>query len=442
MKAHFSKLAIGLGAASMFLTGSAFAFRDIDDRLDALEKGMQEIATRNPQGTLGAKFANARPDTNGTRWFMTMDVLYWHPKMGGTEFAIAYTPSDFVSLPPLIPEAAINHRPKGKMKENDFSWDLGLKVGLGYKTPHDQWDVFARYTWFDSHSSNSMHKDYPSTIIPLKVNFSNSLNLFFNSQALDIQFYANHAKSTVDISYNNIDLELARSYFISKNFSVRPHIDIKGALLDISQKISYLQDRNPDFSGLILEFDAVVPEAKVDLSSQMAGLGPRMGLDTKYHLGNGFNIFADVAGSILYSRFKTSQKDRIPNTKFGGLLPDSILDIFNEVFDLILSAPSRSLKHKFHRFIPFAQMSLGLEWNTYFNKNKNHLGLKLGYEVQYYWRANQLENTGNALSNTTITNVNLENVSISIAPRSRQDNTHVSNDLMFYGITGEARLDF
>ncbi|MCB1081825.1 MAG: hypothetical protein KDK63_01635, partial [Chlamydiia bacterium] len=61
MKSHFSKLSIGLGAASMFLTGSAFAFRDIDDRLDALEKGMQEIATRNPQGTLGAKFANARP---------------------------------------------------------------------------------------------------------------------------------------------------------------------------------------------------------------------------------------------------------------------------------------------------------------------------------------------------------------------------------------------
>lgn len=36
MKTHLSKLA--LGAASMFLVTSAFAYQDLDDRLDALEK--------------------------------------------------------------------------------------------------------------------------------------------------------------------------------------------------------------------------------------------------------------------------------------------------------------------------------------------------------------------------------------------------------------------
>lgn len=440
MKTHFSKLALGLGAASMLLSASAFAYRDIDDRLDTLEKEMQEISAKNPQGTYGAKFAQARPKVDGTNWYLTLDVLYWHPKMGGTEFAIAYNPSNFISVPPFIPEVAASHFPKGKVKENDFSWDLGLKVGLGYKTPHDLWDVYARYTWFESHSSNSMYKDYPSTIIPLKVSFSTAINLFTTTQSFNLQFYSNVAKSAVDIDYNNVDLELARSYFLSKSFSVRPNVSVKAAFIDLSQKVRYVQKRDPSFSSLL--FDAVLPEVKVELHSQMAGLGPRMGLDAKYYIGNGFNVFGEVAGSVLYSRFKTSQKDQIPNMVFGGILPDEFVNLFEEVIDLVLSAPSRSLKHKFHRFVPFAQMYLGLEWNKTLMNNRKHIGLKLGYEVQYYWRVNQMENTGNAVSNSAITFLTADPVRARIEPRVRQDNSHNSNDLMFYGITGEARLDF
>ncbi|MCB1071917.1 MAG: hypothetical protein KDK96_02320 [Chlamydiia bacterium] len=105
MKTHLSKLA--LGAASMLLATSAIAYQDLDDRLDALEKEMQEISARNPQGTVGAGFRTARPDTVGNNWFIFADVLYWHPKMGGTEYAISYNTADFISLPPLINNAAI-----------------------------------------------------------------------------------------------------------------------------------------------------------------------------------------------------------------------------------------------------------------------------------------------------------------------------------------------
>ena len=45
-------LKLSLCAASMFLTASSFAYVDMDDRLDTLEKEMQEISERNPQNTL------------------------------------------------------------------------------------------------------------------------------------------------------------------------------------------------------------------------------------------------------------------------------------------------------------------------------------------------------------------------------------------------------
>ncbi|MCP5506205.1 MAG: hypothetical protein H7A38_04915 [Chlamydiales bacterium] len=439
MKTHFSKLALGLGAASMFLSASAFAYRDLDDRLDTLEKEMQEISAHNPQGTYGAKFATARPETEGTRWYVALDVLYWHPKMGGTEFAIGYTPQGYISSE-SIPEVATQHYPRGKVKENDFSWDLGLKVGLGYKTPHDKWDVFARYTWFESHSSNSMHKDAPSAIIPLKINFDATINIF-TTDLFKMKFFCNHAKSTVDIDYNNIDLELSRSYFTSKNWSVRPHLDIKATFLSIDQKVQYIQDVNQDISSLF--YDLLSPEVKVDLKSKIKGLGPRLGLDTKLYLGNGFNIFADASGSILYSSVKTSQKDVLPNFEFGGLFPERVIELFNEVFDILFGGPSRDLKHKYHRFFPYAHAALGLEWNKYLNQKKQHLSLKMGYEVHYYWRVNQLENVSNVFSEPTITAVDLDNtIQVTVVPHGRHDNVHNSNDLMFYGITGSARLDF
>ncbi|MCB1073887.1 MAG: MOMP family protein, partial [Chlamydiia bacterium] len=62
---------------------------------------------------------------------------------------------------------------------------------------------------------------------------------------------------------------------------------------------------------------------------------------------------------------------------------------------------------------------------------KQHLGFKLGYEVQYYWRVNQItkgdEFTFNVGQNQIQTRLAFEKA---------------SEDLMFYGITGEVRLDF
>lgn len=428
MKTHLSKLA--LGAASMFLATAAIAYQDLDDRLDALEQGMQEISARNPQGTIGAGFTTARPDTVGNNWFVFADVIYWHPKMGGTEYGITYSPSDYVAVPPIIPPVALTNRPDGGLKENDFSWDLGFKVGLGYKTPHDKWDVLARYTWFQSHSTSQTNKNHPAGIIATKL--STGLTPGFS--------IVHHAKSTIDMDYNNADLELARSFFTSKNIAIRPHISLKGSWIDLEQRVRYVQDNNPSLLGLLLEFES--PEFKVNLKSRMWGVGPRFGVDTKYFVGNGFNFFGDFAASILYSHFKTKENDHIPNTRFGGILDPDTIETLEELLNITLSAPSRRLKHDFHQFVPFAQMLIGLEWNKFMNSNKQHIRLKMGYEVQYYWRVNQMGDLGDQASAFAITAITLDPVSITASPRGRHQNDHGSKDLMFYGITAEARLDF
>ncbi|MCP5506206.1 MAG: MOMP family protein [Chlamydiales bacterium] len=434
MKNHLSKLGLGLCAASMLLCSSAFAFRDIDDRLDALETAMQEISARNPQGTLGAEFRTSRPENEGTPWYLTFDVIYWHPKMGGTEYAITYSPKGYLDDPENIPYGvfATDHRPEGEMKENGFSWDLGLKAGIGYKTPHDDWDVYSRYTWFESHSTSQVQKDFPSAIIALKIPITSSIKFdFIGIGDKSVVIYANHAKSTVDIDYNNIDLELARSYFSSGKVSVRPYISLKGTLLDLSQKVLYVQKTSTTLGNFLAPLTS--PELKVSLSSKFKGLGPRMGCDARYFLGDRFNLFGEFAASVLYGMFKLKQHDLIPELSTAGVTSP-------QPVGLLFSAPSRRLTNKFHSFLPFVQMQLGLEWSTYLNKNKQHLGLKIGYEVQYYWRANKMEDTKDAF-NSSITEVIGDTIT-TIALRGRHSNDIISEDLMFYGITGQARLDF
>ena len=406
------KSILSLGCASMLLAGSALGYTSTEDRLDTLEKEMHQVSAKNPQNTLGAAFTTARPDTVGNNWFATLGVIYWHPKMGGTEFAYTNTSDVLIANAisgPLPGETTVTiqrpNPPAGDVKTNDFSWDVGLKAGLGYKTPHDSWDVYAHYTWFNSNDGKSVSKDVPSLIISLK-----------GIAAL----IAGHAKSNVGIDYNNIDLELARSFFLSGRFSLRAHFDVKSTWLDLSQDVTYNYGTliNTPFNGL---------DFKVKDDCKIWGFGPRTGVDGKLYLGHGFSLNGELSGSILYGRFNAHHKENWPLLQLASGSPPA-------------GGNQLNIKDKFHQFIPFVQTFIGLSWETFLNQNKQYFSLKAGYEVQYYWRVNQMSNVDQALQYTiggpTPSGIGVTTTGL------RTNLQKYSEDLMFYGITGEVRLDF
>ena len=102
---------------------------DMDSRVTQLENQMQQVRTETAMGTYGAQTASARAEVDGYGWFFNFDVLYWHAKVGGTEFA--YTDQDPRAQLPV----------KGRTKDIDFEWDWGIRVGLGYNFEHDGWDL-------------------------------------------------------------------------------------------------------------------------------------------------------------------------------------------------------------------------------------------------------------------------------------------------------------
>lgn len=379
----------------MSLLTTTIAYGGMEERIESLEREMQEISTRTPQDTFGAKFTSARPDVDGEKAFFTFDILYWHPKVGGTEFAYSYQP-EIVS----VPGGGVSVRPakRGTIKENEFDWEWGLKVGLGYNVPHDEWDVYGNYTWYQPHSTESTSKAPPSGLAPLR-QFG--------------EIIAQKAKSHFDIAYHNVDIEVGRNYYISRFLSFRPFLSVKTSWIDLDERLIYAASplNGVAFPG---EFTTSGFDFKTHSSSDFWGIGPRIGVNSLWFLGYGFGLFADVASAIQYGYFKTVHKESFP---------PHVLANFNFDKNLI------KVRSKFHRFVPYARLYAGLEWDGYVNHQKQHIRLKLGYEVQYYWRVNQIPQ----IEDTTAT---------LISEPIRVQYERFSEDVMFYGVTGEFRLDF
>ncbi|MBI3211910.1 MAG: MOMP family protein, partial [Simkania negevensis] len=90
---------IPIAIASLMATSVAFGAMDMDSRVTQLENQMKQVRTETAMGTAGALTALARPEVDGRGFFITADVLYWHAKIGGTEFG--YTDSKPAGVLPI-----------------------------------------------------------------------------------------------------------------------------------------------------------------------------------------------------------------------------------------------------------------------------------------------------------------------------------------------------
>jgi hypothetical protein len=331
-------------------SSTLFGAMDMDSRVTQLENQMQQVRTETAMGTYGANTATASPQIEGDcyGWFFTADVLYWHAKVGGTEFA--YTDNDPVGALPI----------KGRVKHIDFEWDWGFRFGLGYNFDHDGWDIRAEYTYFDSNGSDSTSAGLNSTVIPLR----GTSGIVATVANPAYQFiFCGSAKSQYDFDYQSVDLELGRAYFVSRTLSFRPHWGLKSAWIDQQQITRYTGGTAND-NNLGLGVNTVHVKDDCDFW----GLGPRVGVDSKWYLGCGFSIFGNVAGALLFGHFDVNHKERY------SLLQD------NRV----------KMSANRHAFSPNVQMQLGLRYDTYVHCGKQHIGVGLGYEANYWWRQNQM----------------------------------------------------
>lgn len=314
---------------------------DLDSRISILEAQMNEISTQTAHGNFGAKLPSASPQILGENWFFTADLLWWHVNEGGNDYAIRYKGD------------VLDDEHKGLNRKLKFKWDYGFRAGIGKTFQHDRWDLYLNFTWFQAKNSAACSLRNGTDVIAL-----------IGSPVAEDNT-GTQAKIHWGIHFYTLDLNLGRNYFISPKVAFHPFAGIKAAWIDQSQRAS---------SKVNIAIPAEVTHIQTKGKNRFWGVGPDLGLESKWFIGNGFNLFGSMAGALLWSDFHVRQK-QTNSLDAVGLTTNSLP--YSGHFDL-------------HTVTAMTQMQIGVGYETNLYHNQYHLAINARYEQQYFWGQNQM----------------------------------------------------
>lgn len=275
---------------------------DLEERVATLEERMGQVSTETPNQTFGANFAPENFQKGWIGLFLVGEVLYWHPKIGGTEYAYNLLGS---AIGWDVPAS-------GDVEDQDFDWGWGARAGLGLTFPSIGWEIICTGTWYRSNQTDHHSRSLPSVLINLRgASFAPS----------------SHVRSRYDLSFSDVLLELKKPYFLSRFLSTALSLGVKWNWVDQEQKLRYRLQQGQIY--------------QVEDLCHFQGVGPRIGFNLQWHLFLGLSLLGEVGGALLYGDFDVKHEEKLTG--------------INEVF----------LKGDIHLFSPEVDFNLGLGWDLY-----------------------------------------------------------------------------
>ncbi len=337
-------------ALATVVFASAHAGMDMDSRVTQLEQQMAQVRGENAMDGYGAVLAPSSPEVNGAGYFVEFSVLYEQPRWGGTEYA--FSDADSSTNAPI----------HGNVKDVRPNWQFGVEAAVGIITNHDNWEVLAQYTYLGTSGSSHLNAGLNNVVMQMRASQAlttpTSLGTAFN--------VATKASATVDWQYNLLSAGVAKDYFLSKTFAVRSFGGLSSTWISMKENVSY--------TGGDLGVNSVYVKDK----NTFWGLGPVGGMTAKLFLGYGFSLYGDLAGTLFFGNFDVSHVETYSN--------DPTIGVIDLTADL-------------HRFVPQIQAGVGLAFDKYFNDNKDHIMVSLGYDTTYIVRLNQtIRNRSNTIT--------------------------------------------
>lgn len=298
-------------------------------------------------------------------WFVTADFIYWTAREDGLDFGISGA---------LYP--AIN----GKIKEVNFNWAPGFKVGAGYKIPRSKWDLYFNYTWYKNHSRGS---DIDPTEMTLQTYLDNS----FDGITIPATTRYSSANADWHFRYQTLDMEIGRRYYFCDCLTLRPFVGLRA--------ISTIDNFSIFYNIATLSTATVINNHQ-----KFEGIGPRFGLCNSWYFSGGWNIFADGSTSLFYGRYRLNRFDDF----FEGLditLVDTTADSETTLVDTGRNIDVLRAELDFQ---------LGIGWNGMI-RNWYHYFLKAAFEQRIFLQHNQFVRFGGA---TQVGNFMYNNTNLSV----------------------------
>lgn len=284
-------------------------------KVDPVE--IEEVTEQNIRGEWQSL---SMPYLYNSGWNIAADFIYWRADEDGLEYG----------------------KSGGKLHRPDTAWSPGFKFGVGYTFGNqDFWDVFLRWTFFQTHQHGHEH---------------GSLHPWWSPTLLGPK--AKHASSKWRLHYNTLDLELGRDYFISKSIALRPHLGLRGALI--------WQHYDAKYKGVFAEGTFLT---NIKAKNNFGGVGVRAGAQLFWHFTEDWSVIGSLAGALLYGHFNIDQD--LKGVVGGG---HSHKDINQEL----------------SRVAPNLEASLGFQWETFFSEDRYRVAVSLAYEFTEWFSQNQM----------------------------------------------------
>lgn len=211
-------------------------------------------------------------------FFTQAEILYWQADGEGLSYAVE--------------GSSVQNLSGGAVAKNlEFEWDVGFNVGLGYRLPHDRWNMLLQWTSFQTHADAQKNAKAEQIFFPLWLTPSAEHGLF-----------ATWVKAHWRLHLGLVDLLLSRSFEPTQTLTLTPQFGVRWG--------SARQKFNPEYrAGNLPDGGEVV----LSMKNKFWGMGPYVGFRCDYELTKGFTLFARGAFSLLCGEFYLHQSEKEEN---------------------------------------------------------------------------------------------------------------------------------
>jgi hypothetical protein len=328
-------------ATALFILCSfslGYTGQDREKRISELERQMLEVGAYHKNNTFGAVFAPSKQFETRGEFFL--DLLFYKANLGESDFSFSYPTTQGGN--PSLPYYA-------KIGNLSFDWNIGVRVGVSKDHAYEDCSLSIIYTYFSTLAKEGHRKNLPTSFLS-----------FISSLEPDISL-----KSSYEVEYQNLDLLISKSYFISEKILYSSSLGLKASLIKQDQK-SYqvLSVSKPS---------TILFSSKLEDLCNFYGIGPKVGLFSRWYIFKEISLINSLSGSLLYGYYKVNDDFFSSEKKKNE----------DETLSKI------KIKDSFHSFSPYIEGSIGISWNRAFFREKIVATLSCFYEILFFWRQNK-----------------------------------------------------
>lgn len=296
-------------------------------------------------------FPSTHPCSDSLGFYAIGEYLYFQPSTSPIILSGKVSGVDLTNF--IIDQTTI--------KTLKYSWNSGFRVGVGYISTGNGWDINLSWMRLNTNSTTTV-KSVENEFL-----FLPSGSVVPNASSAQ---FADQVIGKANLKFDTIDFDIGREYFLNRCFFLRPHFGLKGAYFQQTLEAKALNV----FAVLALSPDPILlaPFLQLETGGKFQGIGPKIGLSGKWIWFCDFGLFGKVSGAMLWGTYKNVQ-----GTTSGEIEISQIPIEFS--FSGTLTNPDNQ------RVRPMVESQLGIDWKKYYCCDRFFFRVAVSYEVQHYW---------------------------------------------------------